>query len=211
MTCPIKDFRWRRRKEARPAELTAAALEVFVEKGFAATRLCEIAARAGVSKGTVYLYFSSKEELFKAVVRESVVPRIAEAEKLLENATGSAVELLQEIMLGWWQVIGATTLGGIPKLMIAESRNFPELARFYHDEVIHRATRLVETLLERGIASGEFRPFNVKAAVHISFSPLLMRAVWDHSLACCEPEQVPADIYIAEAVEFILRGLRATP
>jgi AcrR family transcriptional regulator len=211
MTCPIKEFRWRRRKEARPAELTAAALEVFVEKGFAATRLDEIAARAGVSKGTVYLYFSSKEELFKAVVRESVVPRIAEAEKLLESATGSAVELLREIMLGWWQVIGSTTLGGIPKLMIAESRNFPELARFYHDEVIQRATRLVETLLERGIAAGEFRRFNIKAAVHISFSPLLMRAVWDHSLACCESEHVPPDIYIAEAVEFILRGLRANP
>ena len=209
MTCPIKEFRWRRRKEARPAELTAAALDVFVEKGFAATRLDEIAARAGVSKGTVYLYFSSKEELFKAVVREGVVPRIAEAEKLLESANGSAVELLRDIMLGWWQVIGSTTLGGIPKLMIAEARNFPELARFYHEEVIRRATKLVETLLQRGIDSGEFRKLHVKAAVNIAFSPLMMRAVWDHSLACCETDEVPPEIYIAEAVELILRGLRA--
>lgn len=204
--CPVT--RWKRRKEARPQELTAAALDLFVEKGFAATRLDEIAARAGVSKGTVYLYFSSKEDLFKAVVREGVVPRIAEAEKRLERHEGSASELLREIMLAWWALIGSTKLGGLPKLMISEARNFPELARFYHDEVIKRAAALVATMLERGIASGEFRAMDVRAAVHISFAPLIMRPVWQRSLACCDNEQVPDDIYIPEAIEFILRGLR---
>lgn len=208
MSCPIEKFRWRRRKEARPAELTAAALELFVEKGFAASRLDEIAARAGVSKGTVYLYFSSKEDLFKAVVREGVVPRIAAAEKLVESHTGSASDLVRELLLAWWRQIGSTAYGGLPKLMIAEARNFPELARFYHDEVIQRATALYATLLRRGIESGEFRPLDVDAAVMVSFAPLIMRAIWQHSLACCEAEQIPAETYIAEAVEFILRGLR---
>ncbi len=90
MHCPIKELRWRRRKEARPAELTAAALELFVEKGFAATRLDEVAARAGVSKGTLYLYFESKEDLFKAVIREGLLPLLAEGEGLVASRPGSS-------------------------------------------------------------------------------------------------------------------------
>src|SRR6187549_559455 len=128
--------RWQRRKEARPAEIVAAALDVFVERGFAATKLEEVARRAGVTKGTVYLYFESKEALFKAVVRETIVPIFARGEQMVAEHQGSSADLLTQLMRKWWERIGETSLSGIPKLMMAEAGNFPALARFYYDEVI---------------------------------------------------------------------------
>ena len=128
--------RWTRRKHARPEEITAAALEQFVERGYAGTRLEDVAARAGVSKGTVYLYFANKEELFKAVVREGLVSPIAEMRGLVDHFEGSTFELIRMMLFGWWERIGATRIGGIPKLIISDAGNFPELARFYLAEVV---------------------------------------------------------------------------
>src|SRR5207237_5701427 len=119
--------RWQRRKEARPAEIVAAALEVFVERGFAAARLADVARRAGVTKGTVYLYFDSKEALFKAVVRETIVPVIAQGEALAQAFTGSARELVERLVREYWRLVGETAVAGIPKLMMAEAATFPEL------------------------------------------------------------------------------------
>lgn len=209
MVCPVT--RWRRRKDARPQELTAAALELFVEKGYAATRLDEIAAQAGVSKGTLYLYFPSKEELFKAVVREGLLPLLAEGETLVANAPGSASDLFRAIVMRWWEVVGDNPIGGISKLIFAEARNFPEIARFYADEVIERGKRLLVAALQRGIDSGEFRPFNPHDLVHIVFSPLMMRLIWKHSLDCCGIHTVPVDVYLREYIELTLRGLRRDP
>jgi AcrR family transcriptional regulator len=197
-----------RRKEARPSELTAAALELFVERGFAATRLEDIAARAGVSKGTLYLYFDSKEALFKAVVREGLVPALAEGEKMVAEHRGSAPELLRSLLQGWWELIGRTPLGGIPKLIMSEARNFPEIARFYHEEVIQRGSGLIATTLQYGIDRGEFRHDDIDALTRLTFSPFLLRVVLMHSLECCTPPDVPADEYIGKAIEFVLRGLR---
>ncbi len=206
MVCPTT--RWRRRKEARPQELTAAALDLFVEKGYAATRLDEIAVRAGVSKGTLYLYFSSKEDLFKAVVREGLLPLLAEGEILVANASGPASELFRAIVMRWWELIGDNPIGGITKLIFAEARNFPEIARFYAEEVIDRGKRLLAAALQRGIDSGEFRPFDPDVLVHIVFSPLMMRLIWKHSLDCCGVHNVPIDVYLREYIELTLRGLR---
>ena len=203
--------RWKRRKEARPQELTAAALELFVEKGFAATRLDEIAARAGVSKGTLYLYFDSKEELFKAVIREGLLPLLAEGEELMASMPGPASELFRAIVLRWWEIVGEGPIGGIPKLIFAEARNFPEIARFYADEVIERGKRLFVAVFRRGIDSGEFRPFDPQALVHIVISPLIMRVIWKHSLDCCGVTSVPLDDYLREYLELTLRGLRRDP
>lgn len=211
MQCPIKELRWRRRKKARPSELTAAALDLFVEKGFAATRLDEIAARAGVSKGTLYLYFDSKEELFKAVIREGMLPLLAEGEDLVARMPGPAGELFRAIVMRWWEMVGEGPIGGIPKLIFAEARNFPEIARFYAEEVIGRGKRLLAAVLQRGIESGEFRPFNPDDLVHIVFSPLMMRVIWKHSLDCCGATTVPVDVYLREYLELTLRGLRRDP
>ena len=149
--------RWTRRKEARPEEITAAALELFVERGFAATRLEDVAARAGVSKGTVYLYFANKEDLFKAVVREGLVSPIAEMKDFAAQYPGSSFALLRMLILGWWEKVGATGMSGIPKLLLGESGNFPELVRFYLAEVVEPGHEVMMAIVKRGIARGEFR------------------------------------------------------
>src|SRR5438105_2788720 len=145
-----------RRKEARPGELLDAALDLFVEKGFAATRAEEVAARAGVSKGTLFLYFPSKEELFKAVVRENISGRFAEWNEEFESFEGSTEEMVRYCMKVWWERIGATRASGITKLIISEARNFPDIAAFYQKEVIQPGTELVRRILMRGVASGNF-------------------------------------------------------
>src|SRR5204862_1200115 len=109
--------RWRRRKDARPEEIVSAALEVFADRGFAATTLEDVAKRAGVTKGTIYLYFDSKEALFKALIRETIVPVIAQGEALAQSFTGSARELLERLVREYWRLVGETSLAGIPKLM----------------------------------------------------------------------------------------------
>lgn len=209
-TQPAKNEpRWERRKEDRPAELAAAALQLFVEKGFAATRLEDVAARAGVSKGTLYLYFDSKEALFKSVIRGSVVPVIVEAEQTVEQFEGSAADLLRTIIDGWWQLFGSGPLGGIPKLMISEARNFPELAQFYHDEVIVRGKSMFQRALRRGIDAGEFRAFDVELVTDVMIGPLLMLALWKHSFACCVPADLNPERYLAAFLDLFLDGLRA--
>jgi AcrR family transcriptional regulator len=201
--------RWERRKESRPAELTEAALDLFAEKGFAATRLDDVAQRAGVSKGTLYLYFDSKEDLFKAVVRQGLVPALVEAEKLVDQFEGSAADLFRQIVLGWWQLIGDSRLSAIPKIMISEARNFPEIADFYYEEVIERGSSLFVRALERGVAMGEFRSVDVRYATRVLSSPLVMLAVWKHSLGCCEREQADPQVFLETYLDLALRGLAA--
>lgn len=196
----------RRRKDARPSELTAAALDLFVEKGFAATRLDDVAAHAGVSKGTLYLYFDSKEALFKAVIEEGIVPALAAAEQQLANYQGPADELLRILLLGWWQQIGSTRMGGVVKLIISESRNFPEVAQYYHDHVIARGRSLLRTALQRGIENGEFRPMNVESCIDVIIAPLLMLVIWRHSFCFCGNDIDPRD-YLDTHFSLLIRGL----
>jgi AcrR family transcriptional regulator len=199
----------RRRKEARPAELTAAALDLFVEKGYAATRLEDVAALAGVSKGTLYLYFDSKEALFKTVVREGIVPALTEGETLVAGFKGSSEELLREVIGAMWRQIGSQRVGGIPKLVVAEARNFPEIASFYHQEVILRGTAIIRSVIERGIERKEFRKVDVDATAHLVIGPVLMRMIWQHSIDCCADAGVNDEHYFSEYFEIMLRGLRA--
>ncbi len=152
--CDSADPPRRRRKEARPQELTAAALELFTERGFAATRLEDIAARAGVSKGTLYLYFDSKEALFEAVIREGIIPAMNEGRTMLEEHQGSASELLRCLLLGWWELLGESPLGGVPKLMVSEAGNFPKVAAFYRENVIDPGRALLREALQRGMDQG---------------------------------------------------------
>jgi AcrR family transcriptional regulator len=203
--------RWQRRKEARPAEIVAAALDVFVERGFATTKLEEVARRAGVTKGTVYLYFESKEALFKAVVRETIVPIFARGEQMVAQHHGSAADLFGDLVRKWWELIGETSLSGIPKLMMAEAGNFPVLARFYYDEVISRGQRLMASVLERGIKSGEFRQLDVKVAVKLAMAPLLHAANWRHSFALCTPEGLDVARYLDHHIHIFLRGIATHP
>ncbi len=205
---PKQDRRWTRRKEARPAELMSAALDLFVERGFAATRLDEVAARAGVSKGTLYLYFSSKEELFKAVIRSGIVPLIERGERLLEDHQGTSTELLREIVFNWWESVGTTQLGGIPKLMFSECRNFPEIGKFYYEEVISRGHLLVQTVLEKGMRSGEFRRMDANYAMRMILAPLVYLLLWRHSFDFCDSKRVDPEEYLDQHLDLVVNGLR---
>jgi AcrR family transcriptional regulator len=204
---PDSKPRWERRKDARPQELLAAALDLFVERGYAATRLDDVAARAGVSKGTLYLYFENKEELFKAVVRENVLPVLGEAEEIVDSFAGHSAELFREIVLGWWERIGATKLSGITKLMMAESHNFPEVTQFYHDEVISRGNAMIVRMLERGMQRGEFRQVDLTQAMNIICAPMLMLMMWKHSFNSCRIEPISPEEYLNSFIDLFLHGL----
>lgn len=212
MPCIFKDKpRWARRKDARPQELLAAALDQFVERGYAATRLEDVARQAGVSKGTLYLYFTNKEELFKAVVRENMLPVLGEAAQVIDGYAGDTATLFREVMLGWWERVGDTPLSGISKLMIAESGNFPALAKFYHEEVITPGNAIFMRMLERGIARGEFRRIDPRVVANVVVAPMLMLMLSKHSFNACQAEPVAADEYLGSFIDLCLQGLLATP
>jgi len=199
--------RWQRRKDARPEELVAAALEVFVERGYEGTTLADVARRAGVTKGTIYLYFENKEALFKAVVRETIVPVIAQGEALARSFTGSARDLLEQLVREYWRLVGETALAGIPKLMMAEAATFPELTRFYYDEVVVRGQRLMAGVIGRGVKNGEFRPVNVMLAAKLAMSPLMHATVVRRAFASCMPEGFNVQAYLDTHIDLYLHGI----
>ena len=201
-----------RRKEARPLELLDAALELFVERGFAATRSEDVAARAGVSKGTLYLYFPSKEELLKAVIRQKVVNEIAEGFEIVRAFEGSSADLLALMLRMWWERIGETPASGIVKLMICEVRNFPEIAQFYVDEVVAPSNQMMAQMVQRGVDSGEFRCVDVPRVVSALIGPLVFLAMNKHSLGACSLAHLLDPKAVIEAqIDLALRGLMARP
>ena len=199
--------RWKRRKGARPGEIVAAALELFVEGGYEATKLADVARHAGVTKGTLYLYFDSKEALFKAVVRETIVPVIAQGEALARSFAGSARELLEQLIREYWRLVGETSLAGIPKLMMAEAATFPELTRFYYEEVVSRGHRLMAGVIERGIKSGEFRSVDVMLAAKLAMSPLMHAVMARRAFAACMPEGFDVRAYLDTHIQLYLHGI----
>ena len=199
--------RWRRRKDARPEEIISAALEVFADRGFAATKLEDVARRAGVTKGTIYLYFENKEALFKALIRQTIVPVIAQGEELAKSFPGSARELFERLVREYWRLVGETLLVGIPKLMMAEANNFPELARFYYEEVVTRGHRLMAGVLERGIKAGEFRPVNVAVATKLAMAPVMHAVIARRAFSACMPEGFDVASYLDTHIDLYLHGI----
>jgi AcrR family transcriptional regulator len=211
-TLPIASSR-KRRKETRPQELLDAALGLFVEKGFAASKAEEVARRAGVSKGTLYLYYPSKEELFKAVVRQKLSNLIAEGQDLVHNFEGPTSDLLRELMAVWWNRFGNTPAAGIHKVIVAEVRNFPDLAQFYTDEVIRPADQLFSSTVQRGIDRGEFRDLPVHDVAHAIIAPMIFMALHQHSFGACPvhgPDHDPVAL-LRTQLDLLLRGLQVTP
>jgi AcrR family transcriptional regulator len=203
---PKPAARWRRRKEDRPGEIVAAALACFAERGFAATRLDDVAHRAGVTKGTLYLYFPNKEELFKAVVRRTIVASIEEGENLLAHSPDPAPVLLERLIAHWLAVIG-TPASAIPKLILAEAGNFPDLARFYLEEVVLRGTALVRMLLQTGVERGEFRPTSLEHAAMCVVAPMILSMLWRHSFERHADRPLDAAALCRTHLELLLRGL----
>ena len=210
--CPVSAKR-ERRKEARPGELLEAALDLFVEKGFAATRSEEVAARAGVSKGTLFLYFQSKEELFKAVVIENLGGRFTEWNREFDEYEGSTADMLRYCMRVWWERVGATKASGLTKLMMSEGRNFPELAEFYRREVVKPGHELLRRIVQRGIDRGEFAPVEVDLAIYTVIAPMIFLMLTKHSPAICfdHTSTIDPEKYLALQAETVLHGLCRTP
>jgi TetR/AcrR family transcriptional regulator len=201
-----------RRKVERPSELLDAALELFVEKGFAATHVEEIAKLAGVSKGTLFLYFTSKEELLKAVVRKNMSGCLQEWNAEFESFQGSTADLLRYCITAWWERIGSAKVSGVIKLVMSEARNFPKLFAFYECEVMQPGNEPIARVLQRGVNRGEFHPIDMKYGVYVELAPLLFLATWKHSFGTCGAQLIPEE-YIAVQLESILNGLsiRAVP
>ena len=150
--------RFCRRPEERPEELIEAAIEVFGEHGFRAATLEAVAGRAGVSKGTVYLYFTSKEDLFRAMVERKIVPLIEAGEASARDYVGSSADLLREMLCRLWEAISRPDMVRLARVIQSELNHFPELRQLYFEQVIQRQRRLLRSIGERGVASGEFRP-----------------------------------------------------
>lgn len=207
MSAALSQPRWQRRAEARPQELLEAALAVFVAKGYAATRLEEVARRAGVAKATLYLYYANKLELFKAVVRHALVAGFDEAAQAQAGAEGSSREQLSRLLWAFVQRVANSPLSGIPKLVMAEAGNFPEVARFYHDEVVQRGRALVTGVLARGVAAGEFRPIDIDYAWRIVIAPILLAIIWKHTFQACEAEAMDIERHLEAHLDLLFNGL----
>jgi AcrR family transcriptional regulator len=170
--------RFRRRKEDRPQEITEAALTAFAEKGYAATRVDDVAKRAGVSKGLLYLYFKTKEDLFKAVIRSFVVPRIDALTAIVDSSELSAEEFLRGPFFEFVKTLPGSPISILIRLMIAEGPKHPDLLQFYWDNVVSRGLAAITELLERGVQQGEFRRSVVNELPHLFAMPVLFSVVF---------------------------------
>jgi AcrR family transcriptional regulator len=170
--------RWRRRKGERPGEIIAAALAVFAERGYAAARLDEIAARAGISKGALYLYFPTKQDLFRAAVTAAAAPNLEAARAAAKRYESDFPGFARLFLPTLAQMAAATSLGAVAKMVIAESRNFPELAQVWHDAVASQALALVSGLIASAQARGEVRAGDPRAFALGLVAPLFLGMIW---------------------------------
>jgi len=202
--------RWQRRKQARPGEILEAALTVFARHGFAAARMDAVAREAGIAKGTLYLYFPDKETLFKALVREAIVSTLGQTEILIEHYQGPSETLLADVVATFRDLMHRPNVVALPKLVIAEAGNFPELAQFYLNEVIRRGLKLVGRVIERGVERGEFRPLAAQQAAPLVLVPVLFSALWRSTFAAHDPQVTfdPAEL-LKLHVDVLLHGLKA--
>ncbi|WP_332656914.1 TetR/AcrR family transcriptional regulator [Brevundimonas sp.] len=205
---PAGQPKFRRRPADRPAEILAAALEVFAERGFQAARLEEVAKRAGVSKGALYLYFETKADLFRAVVTEAISPNIerikamASAEVPFETAARMGLGMLART------VVTDRRVTGVVKLVIAESRNHPELATIWHETVVEPGLQLMGGLIARAQARGEVRPGDPRLFAFGLMGPMVLSMVWRETF---EPVGAPALDVVALAeqhLDTVLKGMR---
>ena len=197
---------WHRRPEARRSEILEAALTVFAEKGFYGARIDEIAKRASLTPGTLYLYFKGKEEIFKTLVQESIGARVSELVDVVRNFEGSSADLIRFILGGINNFLLNSNRAVLPRLVIAETGNFPELGRFYKDEVTDRMLGMFEEIVRRGIGRGEFREIDLKHASRLVFQPAMFTAIWRTSLGALDSEPYDYEGFMQTHLDILLRG-----
>ena len=207
MTLPPGPPKFRRRKAERPDEIVAAALEIFAEKGFAAARLDDIAARAQVSKGAIYLYFATKEDIFRAVVEQAVLPNVGMLRTLLASHPGPFDDLVRRFSALAPQLAARPEMGGVIKMIIGEARNFPELARVWHDQVVDPALSGLTTAVEAAQARGEVRPGDARLYALGLVAPLLVSVLWRETFTPVGAEPFDLDALARQHFATAMRGM----
>ena len=203
----MKQPKFQRRAEDRPREICSAALEVFSEKGFAAAKLDEIARRAGVSKGTLYLYFKDKEDLFRAVVRDTVAPNIDAVRAMVEGADLPFADVIRMFLPRFAAITSQVRVGAVAKMVIGESRNFPELAKVWHDEVVTKALGMIAGVIESAQAKGEVRAGDPRLHAFTLMGPMLMGVLWRETLEPAGGAPLDLDALARQHAETVLAGL----
>ena len=201
--------RWQRRKDARPPEILDAALAVFAQKGFAATRLDDVAAKAGITKGTIYLYFDSKQALFEALARQSVGAQIDLVTAQLAGFSGSTADLLRFVLTAMGHFAMTSDRIVLPRLVLAEAANFPELAQFWRREVVDRGIGLMGGIIQRGVARGEFRKIEPQHAARLCIAPILVIMLWRTTFAQFDEQPYDYQGLIDAHLQTLLKGLEA--
>ena len=207
MNATTKEPRWQRRAEDRPREICAAALDTFAEKGFAAARLDEIARRAGVSKGTLYLYFHNKEDLFRAVVRDTVAPNVEVVRGMVEGVDLPFAEIVRMLLPRFVALTRNVRVGAVAKMVIGESRNFPELAKVWHDEVVTKVLGMLGALIRRAQERGEVRSGDPRLHAMSLMGAMLMGLLWHETLEPVGGEPIDLDALARQHAETVLGGL----
>ena len=201
--------KFRRRKANRPSEILDAAMAVFAEKGFAAARLDEIAARAGVSKGALYLYFETKEEIFRAVVEQAIAPNIQVIRAMIAAHPGPFPELLRLFAERMTQVVDTLPIGGVVKMVIGEARNFPEIARVYHDALVAQALGALSDAVAAAQVRGEVKPGDPRVYALQIVAPMLIGVIWRETFVPVGAQAFDLPAVIRQHIETLLRGLLA--
>ena len=199
--------KFQRRKADRPDEIIAAALDIFAEKGFAAARLDDIAARAGVSKGALYLYFPTKQDIFRAVVEQGVAPNLDIVRAGLAAPTEDFANLLRGLMKALPSVIATTSTGGIVKMVIGESRNFPELAQAWHDKLVQPVLAAMTDAIAAAQARGELRAGDPRLYAVSLVAPMLVGVIWRETFTPVGAEPIDIASLAEQHVELWLRGV----
>ena len=203
----MRQPKFQRRAEDRPREICSAALEVFAEKGFAAAKLDEIARRAGVSKGTLYLYFKDKEELFRSVVRDTVAPNIDAVKQAVAAADLPFADLVRMFLARFADVATRLPVGAVAKMVIGESRNFPELAKVWHDQVAGPALAMMAGLIERAQQKGEVRSGDPRLHAFSLMGPMLMGVLYRETLQPAGGAPIDIEALARQHAETVLAGL----
>tara|TARA_R110002167_G_scaffold19978_19_gene73282 strand:+ start:171 stop:797 length:627 start_codon:yes stop_codon:yes gene_type:complete len=197
----------RRRKEARPAEILQAALQEFARNGLAATRLEDIARRAGIAKGTIYRYFDSKEELFIAVIRSRIVLSLDDFNQMINQFPGPTDALLRLVLTGIYREFVGTDIAALMRILISEGQRFPGLVDLYYDEVISIGVSMLSHIIQRGLERGEFRDSAAAREPRLIMAPAIMAALWRLTFNSQDPLSV--DDFLNAHIDLVLHGLNS--
>lgn len=198
--------RYRRRKEDRPHEITAAAFEAFAEKGFARTRVDDVAKRAGVSKGLLYLYFKTKEELFKAVVKSVVIRRVDRLIENVETTELSSEDFIRGPLLSFLKQLPGSPVAIVIRLLISEGPRHPDLVDYYYDNVVAKGLTAISSFVKRGVSRGEFRESVVSDLPHLVLAPVMLSIIWG---IIFHDRQLDTDTLIETQIDMILARIKA--